>query len=615
MLEKFYTGFPRILIACILALVACSENTPTPTQTPGSQQTPPSVPPQSTVVARPTDIKPTQGSVEYLPPTPMTKLITAQRGPVASGKPVLLPVITWGGDVATIYGNGGAVTQPGSVFEREGLSLQLFREDNFVRAVEKVVRGETPYLRGTLDMVASALEALSDRGIDMTFVYLMTRSTGGDTIVVRSDAVREAADLCGKNIGVQLDGPHMLYIATVLKDAGCDLRASHIRWLRELTIPPYDTKGTAVDPVTAMQLDPSLAAVTVISPDMMTLTSGGTVGTGAEGSVKDAKLLLSTKTAGAIIFDVYAVRTDYLSAHREEVQKLVHGLMVAQEELDGLVNNRASRSSEYQALLGMSAQILRDSSSATADIEGLLADCTFVGYTGNVQFFSGQGTIRHFDALAKEAQSALVGLSLVSRQMNFTHAAWDYAQLAQGLRNTVGVVIPKFDPVKVDQAMKARESSGTSEGVLFASEVFFAPNQNEFSLDTYRNDFSRVIERAATYPGAIILIEGSSDPSRYIQLKNEGKPESILAQTKQAAKNLSLQRAIAVRDSIIALAKLQQLTIDPSQFTVVGAGIDKPKYPAPKNEQEWRANMRVTFQILQIEAEMEKFTPAGGGSR
>ena len=62
-----------------------------------------------------------------------------------------------------------------------------------------------------------------------------------------------------------------------------------------------------------------------ISPDALKLTSNGTVGTGAEGSVKGARMLLSTKTASRIIADVYAVRKDYFDTHRAEVQKFVHG--------------------------------------------------------------------------------------------------------------------------------------------------------------------------------------------------------------------------------------------------------------------------------------------------
>lgn len=612
----------------VLSLFACARSaaTPTPvvppTQSPGTQQTPqPTTPVQKPAVETPKDIRDTTGmKVEYLDAVPMTKLITSKKGPVRTTKPVKVPVITWGGDVATIYANGGRVTQQGSIFSQKGLSVELFREDNFLVAVEKVVAGETPYLRGTMDMVNSALEALQDRGIEMAVIYQLTWSTGGDTIVVRSDSVKSPADLSGKQIGIQRYGPHMLYLATVLKDAGLTLRDVQIKWLRELTIPPYDAKGIAVDPMSAMQKDPNLAGVTVISPDMVALTSGGNVGTGAESSVKGGKLLLSTKTAGRVIADVYAVRKDYFDANRQDVQAVVHGLMRAQEETTDLFNNRQYQQGEYQNLLKVSAEILRDSPQATADIEGLLMDATFVGYRGNVQFFTGEGTLRTFEVLTQESQDALLAYGFLAKRVTLTHANWDYAIMAQGLRDTAGVALkPRFDPGKVE---RYAQSGAAKEGVLFEFELYFEPNQKDFTVDLYRSDFDRVLELAAKYPGALILVEGHADPTKYLQLLKEREAaqqrgESTtsvdlrISQTKQAAKNLSVQRANAVRDSLIAYAKTRQLTFDPSQFTVVGAGIDRPKYPAPKTEQEWRGNMRVVFQTIQAEAELEFFTSTG----
>ena len=59
-----------------------------------------------------------------------------------------------------------------------------------------------------------------------------------------------------------------------------------------------------------------------ISPDALKLTSNGTVGTGSEGSVKGARMLLSTKTASRIIADVYAVRKDYLTRTERKCRSL-----------------------------------------------------------------------------------------------------------------------------------------------------------------------------------------------------------------------------------------------------------------------------------------------------
>jgi hypothetical protein len=43
-----------------------------------------------------------------------------------------LPIITWGGDIATILANGSAKnTAAGSIFDSQGLKFTLKREDDF----------------------------------------------------------------------------------------------------------------------------------------------------------------------------------------------------------------------------------------------------------------------------------------------------------------------------------------------------------------------------------------------------------------------------------------------------------------------------------------------------
>ena len=123
-----------------------------------------------------------------------------------------------------------------------------------------------------------------------------------------------------------------------------------------------------------------------------------------------------------------------------------------------------------------------------------------------------------------------------------------------------------------------------------------------------------MIEYATTYGGAIITVEGHSDPLEYLKKKKAGTVELILRQIKQSAKNLSLSRANQVRQNIIDYSKSKGIILDESQFAVLGHGIMSPvggmcgEDPcAPKNEKEWLSNMRVVFKILQVEGEAVQF--------
>jgi ABC-type nitrate/sulfonate/bicarbonate transport system substrate-binding protein/outer membrane protein OmpA-like peptidoglycan-associated protein len=534
---------------------------------------------------------------------PLATEIKASVGAVKPGKQISVPLITWGGDMATILANGNsAKTVNGSIFAQRGLSLALFRQDDFKKQVEAYIKGETPFLRGTMGMINLAAEVLDrDPRTKPVIIYQMTWSNGGDCLVVKP-GINSAKDLKGKTIAVQAYGPHVDYLSKILKDAGLSLKDINIRWTKDLT-------GTDNAPAEVLFKN-DVDAAFVIIPDGLALTSNGTVGTGAEGSVKGARIMLSTKTANRIIADVYAVRSDFFQSNRKQVEAFVHGLLLGTQELKGLFNNKEKNLVEYKALVSASAAILLDSAQATADAEALYGDCEFAEFRGNVKFFGDEKWPRSMNRLVEEIQSAFITIGLLGRKSSLEQARWDYNVLRAGLTGIDDVQAPRFKSEAVAQVVARKQALGTlGEGELFSLEINFQPNQNDFPEDLYADGFKKIVELAATYGGAVITVEGHSDPHKYLRLEKKGATPLELQRTKQAAKNLSMNRAIAVRDSIIKFASKSGVPLDQSQFTVVGHGIAQPKYPQPQTKEQWLSNMRVVFRIIQIEAEDAAFSP------
>jgi outer membrane protein OmpA-like peptidoglycan-associated protein len=548
-------------------------------------------------------------AVQYVDSLPMGQTVTAQVGEVQSGGPTKVPLITWGGDIATILANGnGTLTSSSSIFGKQNLQLQLVRMDDFTQQVESYVKGEMPYLRGTMGMLSMASEVLNrDARTKPVVIYQHTWSNGGDCLVVKS-GINSAKDLKGKTIALQAYGPHVAYLAKLLRDAGLQMSDVHLKWVRDLT-------GSDNTPAEALY-DKSVDAAMVIIPDGLMLTSAGKVGTGAEGSVQGARIMLSTKSANRIIADVYAVRSDYLEAHKDEVQRFVHGLLLAEQELKNIVKTQA-QGKPYQEVMRASAKILLDSVAATGDAAGLYADCEYVGLSGNVKFFTDSNWPRNFTRLSQEIQSSFITVGLLKSQNLLSQANWDYASLGAGISGAEAVTAPRFNPDTVAQVVAKKQAMGTlTEGELFSFEVFFKPNQNDFPVASYQDAFDRVVELASTYGGAVITVEGHSDPLGYLRKKKENATDIVLKRTQQAAKNLSMTRAIAVRQSAMEYAASKNINLDQSQFTVVGHGIMQPKsgmcgaLPCPpKTKEEWLGNMRVVFRIIQIEAEESAFRP------
>lgn len=539
-----------------------------------------------------------------LEPRPLRDVVLTRTGSVKSGT-LQVPLILWGGDVATIH------AADNGLFQAEGLDVSLYREDVFQNQVESCLQGKTPYLRGTMGMINAAAEVFQKNGLELVVIYQLTWSTGGDALVTRQD-VKRPSDLKNKTIALQLYGPHMDYLANILDSANVSLTQIKLRWFKELQLPPYDTKGKIVDPVSAFLEDSSIDGVMCVIPDALNLTSGGTTGSGAAGSVKGARIILSTKTASRVIADVYAVRSDYFKQNKSKVEAFVRALMKGQEGLADLTANKNSKSGEYRKLMGHAADLLLGAPQAIPDVEALLGDCQFVGYDGNVSFFTGKGTTRTVGRLTGEIQQSFIKMGLLKSKVTLRSAGWDYNALARGLSvitQKPTEITRKFDIKKVEKRISVESSTWAEEGTLFQIEINFAPNQSAFSESQYADDFNKALNIAQTYGGSLIIVEGHSDPLGILRARQDRKPAVEISQMEQQAKNLSLSRARAVRQSFLDYCSRKGFKVDESQFVAAGMGIANPKFNPPRTKDEWAANRRVVFRIKQVEAELSEFTP------
>lgn len=559
---------------------------------------------------------------EYIQPIkPFTKKIKTRVSKVRQGTFLRIPCITWGGDIAAILSNGGVKTGDSSICDKLGLSIELYRQDDFVKQVEDYLAGKTPFLRGTLGMINVASEICSKNPKTKPIVFLqLTWSAGGDMLVVRKN-IKRPNNLKNKTICLQQYSPHIDYLDTILRDAGLNWQNVNVKWTRELTQPPYDTGGKAVDPASAMRQDHNIDAVCCISPDGFALTSGGKVGTGAEDSVRGARILLSTKTANRVIADVWAVRKDYFDSHRKTIENFAIAYLQGVEELKKLRKNKQYSKNSYQLMLKKSANFLFDSPQATADIEGLLSDCEFADFSGNVDFFTSKGNLNNFTRTCTRIQYFLVREKYITRKITLKDVKWDYRKWKEFLDEPVELPQEKFKTAVTTKKLAEKRAHGTLEqDVLFEFTINFKPNQKSFRNSIYGKDFKRAIEISGRYGGAIVQIAGHSDPLGVLKTmkkifiaKKQRKLDLVKAYQEQlilkkkAVINLSLARAQNVRDALLNYAKKMQLTIDPSQFTVAGFGIDQPLYSKPRNKKQWLSNMRVVFRIINVEAELDQF--------
>lgn len=551
----------------------------------------------------------TAQAVTFVEPKPLDQVVTTPVGTCSPSKTVKVPFITWSGDIIAIQSNLGAQTAPGSLIAERGLNINLVRQDVFTKQLADYMSCASPYLRGTSGMIQMASELTNkNKSTELVVIYSHSWSSGGDVLVVDSTKIKSAKDLKGKTIVLQNYGPHVQYIAKILSDANINPKEVNLKYVADLT-------GTAQSPMAAMQ-EGKADAVMVVSPDAAALTNGGGTGTGAESSVKNAKILLSTKSASKVILDVYAVRRDYYESNKKEVFAFVDALHKAEEQVSKILGKNGDKA-QATKLLKMSAKMLLDSEQAVADTQGLYSDATLLGFDGNKKVFEDASYPRSFTNVTNEAQASFIAMGLLKNKTTIAKANWSLNDFKKGLLSVDKVEAPTFDSTKVATVINKKQMKGELDSSsLFDFQINFKPNQNDFQVADYQDSFEKAVKLASVYGGSVLTISGHSDVLGYLKKKKEGAPTLVLTQIKQAAKNLSMARANAVRDSMMKYAKSKGIRIDESQIVVVGNGIDKPVTGmcggdpcVPSSEKVWLDQMRVVFQIIQIEAETEAFSP------
>src|SRR5262249_39974535 len=147
---------------------------------------------------------------------------------------------------------------------------------------------------------------------------------------------------------------------------------------------------------------------------------------------------------------------------------------------------------------------------------------------------TGVGTTRTLTTLTEEIQPAFIDMGLMTKRVALPPAGWDYNQLAAGLKQTRASAAPRFHPGRAPQAVEKQlavePGAWETEGTLFVIEITFDPNQSVFAEDRYANDYQQALQVAQTYGGALVVIEGHSDPLGILQAQQKGERTEVLDQ-------------------------------------------------------------------------------------
>ena len=532
------------------------------------------------------------------PGDPLSEVVTDPVRDCPAGWIEDMPLIAWGADGVVAYANGGALDNEGGPLGAAGLPLSLQVEDSFEAQLSSYLACQTPYLRGTLGMLAAAHPVTEFDPRTEQIVFFKHSFSAGDGIV-GDESIQQITDFAGKRIAIQANGPHVDFVGRILADGGLSFDDVEIVWTADLT-------GDGDTPAAALAEDRADAAA-VILPDARLLTSGGNVGTGAEGSVRGATIVISTQEAASVIGDYIAVRADYFDANRDDIARMVNILFQAEEEMRGFMAQEGDPRRDQMAALMADAFL---GGLPTEEGVFLWQDAITDGWAGNAKHFGDPTEPRRFEVLLDEVNIALRGAGRITSPANLSTAEWDYTALTDGLRNLDTRQIAAFNPEAAAAAVQRLRRTGQLDAnTKIDFEVFFEPDSTSFPLELYANDFEEILRLASTYSGAIITVEGHSDPLHFLRREQDGADNAELRAIRTSTQNLSLDRAIAVVDALTGYADDLSVRMNRDQFTVDGVGIASPRHNPPQTEAEWRENMRVVFRVLTVQAEATTFSP------
>ena len=563
--------------------------------------------------------------VEPAKPYDNSPAFKSRRGKFDTGRPLLVPALTWAADGIVMDLNQGLSPKNDSPLAKAiGRPVEIKIENRVDNQVADLISGKSVIFRGTsgqISLISGALKKFDPNLELITFVQL-SNSTGADAFVSKN--LNNLTELKGKTIITQLYGPHPELIANILRDAGLSALDVNLKYVLDITNPAWKPGAPVTDPANAFRFERDATGVTVIDVDALGLT-GGKVGTGRDGTVADAKTTFSTKTAPNIIFDCYAVTKEFLLAHPETVEAFRKAVLGAEEDwlksLDGLARKSKEEKTKLRERARPLAKIIMDDANLVNDYLLWLSEGSrLAGNNGNKDFFSTSNP-NGFQASTQRVQEFYKMLGMISEVTPLIANA----PFADNSPKAAATPAKKAFASEMAVRQAAESASAT---VLYPYTFQFSPQDANVRWQDYQDTFKKIYEIYTRYGGAIVQVRGHGDNFfyKFVQAKKskgdttfqrkdkvtgqflppEPLPDPV--QILNDSNALSYTRAFNVKAAFAAYVKdnfgLSPSEIDLSRFDIKGMGISKPAVETPKSAEDRAKNMRCEILVIAAESEL-----------
>lgn len=454
----------------------------------------------------------------------------------------------WIGWKSMIDANGGLTTQPGSIYDRLGIKVNISVINDATQSSNALISGNLDAAGYTINRMAFLSEKFKTAGVGVVCPYVTNYSNGGDGIIAKS-GIDTVEDLKDARIGIpEFSEAHTLIVWFVNNS---NLTQQEKDNILNNNLVYFDTPDDAAKAFFAGQVDCAATWEPYLTQAQ---------------NMTDSHIFFSTANSTSLVMDAILFREDFIEAHGETVQKFIQGSLEAASLYD-------TDTSTIKKVMPMF------STSSDEDIIENCAGAKLATAADNMDLLTKTGTAQVMyrnmcDVWTSIGETVDKGYTIFSTAyVSAVAGNFDTVKSTEELiQNTATYVETHKEDLESLKAMLSRQVTIEFMGDLakFADSAEATRQLEEF------------VEIAKVLDGAIIRIEGNTNPIAGTAADNQG------------AMLLSAQRAETVKNFFVMNG------ISADRIITVGKGATDPVDTSGTAEGQ-RANRRTDIEFLLIE--------------
>ncbi|MBQ7360725.1 MAG: OmpA family protein [Clostridia bacterium] len=277
--------------------------------------------------------------------------------PVETQETIKGYVNTFSGYTSLFAANGGNVTQDGSNFDKAGLNVEIYIEDDDDNIIKAFENGEIQFFAMTVNKMALVSKQLEDKGIQTVMPYFIDTSTGGDGIVT-DNTVKNITDLKNVKIGMAKNSVSTAIPVWFLNESG--LSEEEVQKIVDNFV-LFDSTQEAVD--------------AFVRGDVGAVSTWNMTGALEK---ENSHLLFSTASAEYLVIDGIVFNKEFAESHKDEVTAIIDALITTVND----INNDVNIQGYYDAIRSAVPDF---SEYSNEDMAAEISYAKFLGFNGNLE--------------------------------------------------------------------------------------------------------------------------------------------------------------------------------------------------------------------------------------